>query len=114
MSQETIVGERKAGMTLVGIVAVIAALLLALFLWLRPVIGSLGTPAPPKVEGRASNPVPDGTAGSTVAQLPSGSTVGPAVPRPGPADATQGGITHSDEIERVILDLVIRSARRSE
>ena len=106
MSQETIVGERKPGMTLVVIVAIVAALLLALFLWLRPVIGSLGTPAPPKVQGRASNPVPDGTTGSTLSHLPSASTFGPAVPRPGPADATQGGITHSDVIERVILDLV--------
>lgn len=93
-------------MKLIVILAFVAALFLALFLWLRPVIASMGTPAPPNVEGRASNPVADGTAGSTVTQSPPGSTVGPAVPRPGSADAAQAGITHSDEIEGAILDLV--------
>jgi uncharacterized protein YkwD len=91
---------------LIVIVAVIAGLLLALFLWLRPVIGSLGTPIPPKVEGRASNPVADGTAGGAAAQLPPGSTIGPAMPRPNATDATKAGVTHSDQIERAILELV--------
>lgn len=93
-------------MKLIVILAVLAGLLLALFLWLRPVMGSIGTPTPPKVDGRASKPVPDGTLGPNVAQAPPGSTVGPAIPRPGPAQAAQSGVTHSDEIERAILDLV--------
>ena len=88
------------------ILAFIAGLLLALFLWLRPVIGSMGTPTLPKVEGRARNPVADGTVGGAIAQTPSGSTIGPAVPRPGPTDAAKAGVTHSDEIERTILELV--------
>jgi uncharacterized protein YkwD len=35
-----------------------------------------------------------------------GSTIGPAMPRPSPTDAAKAGVTHSDEIERAILDLV--------
>lgn len=93
-------------MKLIVILAILAGLLLALFLWFRPIIGSRGMPLPPKVEGQASNPVPDGTLGLTTTQAPSGSTIGPAVPRPGPADAAQAGVVHSDEIERAILDLV--------
>jgi uncharacterized protein YkwD len=91
---------------LIVILAILAGLLLALFLWFRPIIGSMGTPVSPNVEGRASNPVPDGTLGKTVTQAPPGSTIGPAVPRPGPTDAAQAGIVHSDEIESAILDLV--------
>jgi uncharacterized protein YkwD len=106
MNQHTAVEERKAGMTLVVILAAVAALLLALFLWLRPVIGSMGTPVPPNVKGQARNPVADGTTGSVVTQGPPASTLGPALPRPGPTQAAQAGITHSDEIERAILNLV--------
>lgn len=93
---------------LIGVLAVLAGLLLALFLWLRPVVGSLGTPIPPDVKGRAANPVPDGTSGggATVNAGPPASTVGAAVPRPAAADAARAGVTHSDEIEREILELV--------
>src|SRR4051812_46673222 len=93
-------------MKLVVILAFISGLLLALFLWLRPVIGSQGTPTLPKVAGRPNKPVSDGTAGGAVTQSPAASTVGPAVPRPGPTEAARAGVTHSDEIEREILDLV--------
>lgn len=93
-------------MKLVVILAFITGLLLSLFLWLRPVIGSRGTPTLPKVAGRPSKPVADGTAGGAVTQTPPASTVGPVVPRPGPTEAAQAGVTHSDEIEREILDLV--------
>ena len=61
---------------------------------------------PPNVEGQARNPVADGTASGVLIQAPPASTIGPAVPRPGPSDAAQAGVTHSDEIERVILELV--------
>jgi uncharacterized protein YkwD len=91
---------------LIVILAILAGLLLALFLWFRPIVGSTGTPTAPNVEGQASNPVPDGTQGATVTQAPPGSTVGPALPRPGPADAAQAGVVHSDEIESAILAIV--------
>ena len=93
-------------MKLAVIVAVIAGLLLALFLWLRPVIGSLGTPTPPNVQGRAAHPVADGTAGGAAAQLPPASTIGPAIPRPNATDAAKAGVVHAGEIERAILELV--------
>jgi len=60
----------------------------------------------PNVAGRPSKPVADGSAGGSVSQTPPGSTIGPAVPRPGPADAAKAGVTHSDELEVAILDLV--------
>lgn len=93
-------------MKLIVILASVTSLLLALFLWLRPVIGSRGTPTLPNVAGRPSKPVADGSAGGSISQMPSGSTIGPPVPRPGPADAAQAGVTHSDELEAAILDLV--------
>lgn len=93
-------------MKLVIILAFLTSLLLALFLWLRPVIGSRGTPTLPNVAGRPSKPVADASSGGSVSQTPPGSTIGPAVPRPGPADAAQAGVTHSDELESAILDLV--------
>lgn len=93
-------------MKLIVILAVLSGLLLALFLWLRPVVGSLGTPKPPSVQGRAANPVSDGTLGGAATKGPPASTLGPAVPRPGPSDVTRLGISHSDEIENAILELV--------
>ena len=93
-------------MKLAVILAFLTSLILALFLWLRPVIGSRGTPTLPNVAGRPSKPVAEASAGGSVSQTPPGSTIGPAVPRPGPADAAQAGITHSDELEAAILDLV--------
>ncbi|HWT03527.1 MAG TPA: CAP domain-containing protein [Pyrinomonadaceae bacterium] len=92
-------------MKLIVTLAIIAGLLLALFLWFRPVVGSMGTPAPPNVKGRASQPVADGTGGGAT-QGPPASTIGPPIPRPGAADAARAGIAHSDEIEREILELV--------
>jgi uncharacterized protein YkwD len=94
------------GVKLIVTLAILSGLLLGLFLWLRPVIGSLGTPTWPNVEGHASYPVADGTTGGLVTQGPPGSSIGPAVPRPGPADVARAGIDHSDEIERQILELV--------
>ena len=93
-------------MKLVIILAFIASLLLALFLWLRPLVGSMGTPTSPTVQGQARPPVADGTAAGAIARTPPGSTIGPAVHRPGPADAAKAGVTHADEIERAILELV--------
>ena len=53
-------------MKLIITLAILSGLLLALFLWLRPVVGSQGTPTQPDVRGRASNPVADGTLGGAV------------------------------------------------
>lgn len=93
-------------MKLIVILAILSGVLLALFLWLRPVVGSMGTPTPPNVQGRAVTPVADGTLGGAAASGPPASTFGPAAPRPGAADAARMGIGHSDEIEREILALV--------
>lgn len=92
-------------MKLIITLAILSGLLLALFLWFRPVVGSMGKPTLPNVKGRAGTPVADGTGGS-MTQGPPPSTLGPAVPRPGAADVARSGITHADEIERAILDLV--------
>ncbi len=100
-------------MKLIVILGILAGLLLALFLLIRPIAGSMGTPTPPNVEGQASNPVPDGTQGMTATQAPPGSTVGPAVPRPGPAEAAQAGVVHSDEIESAILEMVNQERARA-
>jgi uncharacterized protein YkwD len=86
--------------------AFLSGLLLALFLWLRPVVGSVGSPAPPNVKGQASTPVADGTSVGGPAAASPASTFGPPVPRPGAADAARVGVEHSDEIERAILELV--------
>jgi uncharacterized protein YkwD len=91
---------------LVVILAIISGLLFALFLWLRPVVGTMGTPGPPNVAGRASHPVADGTTGGAMTQTPPASTPGPAVPRPAAADAQRAGVTHANETERAVLELV--------
>lgn len=93
-------------MKLIVILAFLASLILALFLWLRPVAGSMGSPTLPRVDGRAINLVPDGTPGSTITQGPPASTLGPPLPRANPATTAQAGITHSNEIEGEILNLV--------
>jgi uncharacterized protein YkwD len=95
------------------VLAILSALLLAGFLLLRPRLGSLGTPRAPDTTGRARRQVPDGTA--------SGPTATPAATGPGAArtsaptdeEAARAGITHSDEIERLILDLVNENRRRA-
>lgn len=93
-------------MKLIVVLAILSGLLLALFLWLRPVLGSMGTPTSPNVAGHARAPVTDGTRGGALAQMPLASTLGPAMPRPGTADAQRAGVTYSDEIERTIFELV--------
>jgi len=93
-------------MKLIITLAILSGLLLALFLWLRPVIGSRGTPTQPNVRGRASNPAPDGTLGGAVIAGPPASTIGPAIPRPGAADVARAGVTHADQMEGEILALV--------
>jgi uncharacterized protein YkwD len=93
-------------MKLIITLAILSGLLLALFLWLRPVVGSQGTPTQPDVRGRASNPVADGTLGGAVIAGPPASTIGPPMPRPGAAEIKQAGVERADEMEQEILALV--------
>lgn len=93
-------------MKLIGVLAILSGLLLALFLWLRPVVGSLGTAPPPEVKGQAGAPVADGTGGPAAPAGPAASTFGPTVPRPAAADVARAGVEHSDEIESAIVELV--------
>ena len=88
------------------ILAFITSLLLALFLWLRPIISSRGTPTLPDVAGRPSKPVAESSVGGSITQTPPASTFGPAVPRPGPAAAAQAGVIYFPQLEDAILDLV--------
>lgn len=93
-------------MKLIISLAIISGLLLALFLWLRPVVGEMGTPTPPDVSGRASSPVPDGTMGVVPVGASGTATLGPARPRPSAAEVVNAGITPADDIGQAILGLV--------
>lgn len=95
-------------MKLIIWLAIIGGGLLAAFLILRPMIGEMGTPTPPEVRGRASNPLPDGI---TKPGTPTGTgsatqTTGTPLPRPSAVDAAKMGITHDEAIEQAILSLV--------
>jgi uncharacterized protein YkwD len=78
---------------------VISCVLLALFLWFRPVIGGLGKPTAPDATGRAKHPGPDGVTSPSEASGKSatGSTSG---------SPSLAGISHPDALERKILELV--------
>lgn len=94
-------------MKLVIPLAVISASLLALFLWFRPVIGALGAPVVPEVSGNAARRVPDGTAGLSAASVASPVAGAPAAltAKPSAADLSRLGISHAEQVEKVILDL---------
>src|SRR5215213_8791214 len=84
--------------------ALISCVLLAAFLWFRPVISGLGNPRVPDATGRPKHPVPDGvttpgTAGPT--RDTSGGSTGSGGGAP---DFT--GISHPEALERKILELV--------
>jgi uncharacterized protein YkwD len=85
---------------IVGILAIISALLLAAFLVLRPRLAEIGNPTAPDTSGRASTHVPDGTATDSS---------GTVTTKPVTGDTT--GIEHSDEIEKLVLDLVNENRR---
>lgn len=94
-------------MKVVTILAVLSALLLAGFLWLRPALSGLGKPAAPDTSGRARRHVSDGTSTGTSSEA---ATAG-ASPTESEASA-RAGIEHSEEIERLILELVNENRRR--
>ncbi|MCA1565906.1 MAG: CAP domain-containing protein [Acidobacteria bacterium] len=89
--------------------AILSALLLAGFLLLRPRLGEIGRPTPPDTSGRARRHIPDGTATETSPEAaPPGTGASGAE-----SEATaRAGITHSDEIERAILELVNENRRQ--
>jgi len=85
--------------------AAISCVLLAAFLWFRPIFSELGNPIRPNATGRASRPVPDGvtspTTNATGANKSAGST---SVPPPG--GPSLAGISHPEALERKILEFV--------
>lgn len=93
-------------MKLIVLLALLCALLLALFLWFRPVLAGLGTPVPPEVSGQADPFVPDGTAGGGVIPVAVPTVTGAGAARTTAAEAARVGVTHADEVERLILAAV--------
>jgi Uncharacterized protein with SCP/PR1 domains len=91
---------------LVATLAIISALLLAGFLILRPRIAEIGRPKVPDTSGRARTHIPDGTTAGTPAEPATSGSTSPAT-----VDAT--GIEHSEEIEKLILELVNENRRKA-
>jgi uncharacterized protein YkwD len=90
---------------LVTTLAIISALLLAGFLILRPRLSEIGRPKVPDTSGRARRHIPDGTT--------TGTSADPATPSSNPATADATGVEHSEEIERLILELVNENRRKA-
>lgn len=74
---------------------VVSCVLLAGFLWFRPVVGGWGKPTPPEASGRAARPVPDGA-------VPGGATRPATKGGGGPSTA---GISHPEALEQKVLEL---------
>lgn len=89
--------EDKNKRTLITL-AIVSGVLLAAFLWLRPYFADFGKPTPPDTSGRADRPVADGVTGSTSGATPQSTPVPSGTP-------DVSGITHSEELEKLILDL---------
>ena len=87
--------------------AILSALLLAGFLVLRPRLAQIGKPQIPDTSGRARKHVPDGTATDTTSEVVTSPGAAPVTP----ADTT--GIEHSEEIEKLILELVNENRRKA-
>lgn len=104
MDQGLLTKPEDSEVKLAIILAIVSALLLAGFLILRPALSGIGGPKIPDTSGRASKPVSDGTtAGASDTASP---TSEPAI-----ADTT--GIEHSEEIEKLILELVNDNRRKA-
>ncbi len=100
-------------MKYVWVLAILSALLLGAFLLLRPWLGSMGTPSAPGTTGRARRQVPDGTT-SGPSPTPASSGAGSArTSAPTDEEAARADITHSEEIERLVLELVNENRRRA-
>lgn len=95
-------------MKLLTTLAILSALLLAGFLILRPRLGGLGRPTPPHTSGRARRHIPDGT---TTADTSSPTEATASETK---TDTTaREAIEHSEEIERLILELVNEHRRKT-
>lgn len=90
--------------------AVISCVLLAAFLWFRPVVGEWGRPASPDTSGRAVQPVPDGVTpggGTRPGTEGAGAADGPTAGAP-PAS----GISHPEALEQKVLELTNAERRK--
>lgn len=85
--------------------AVISCVLLAAFLWFRPVVGGWGKPTAPDASGRAARPVPGGKA------RPDAKGGGAAGPNGG-APST-AGISHPEALEQKVLELTNAERRKA-
>lgn len=83
--------------------ALISALVLAAFLWLRPKIGGLGHPTPPDVHGRAVIRYPE-SAGLPSSSAPEGAR--PLASASGVRPTPTGAISHLSTVEARILEIV--------
>jgi uncharacterized protein YkwD len=92
---------------LVTILAIFSALLLAGFLWLRPTLSGIRKPAIPDTSGRARRQVSDGTSTGT-----SSATAAEGASEAESEAGARAGIEHSEEIERLILELVNENRRK--
>lgn len=97
-------------MKLVMTLAILSALLLAGFLLLRPRLGEIGRPTTPDTSGRARRHVPDGTATDNSSEA---APPGAGTSETGNEATAHGGIEHSDEIEKLILELVNENRRKA-
>jgi uncharacterized protein YkwD len=96
--------------------AAVSAVLFALFMLFRPIVGGIGDPTVPDITGRAEPFVPDGATGmAPFANLPAPKPVIPAsVTKPSAAQAAGMGITNPDQVEQMILDLVNAERRKAQ
>ncbi len=88
--------------------ALVSAVLLALFLWLRPPIGRLGEHRPPEVRGRVELDFPDRAAPADSLVAPVERAALPATADPARADGTPPSpalpIVHLDEVESLVFE----------
>jgi uncharacterized protein YkwD len=104
--------QEKAEMKQAIVLAVISVLVLAGFLWFRPLVATIGKSGALDTKGRASQPIPAGALTPTAALIPATTptsspvTSSAAKPRPSSTDAAQAGISHVEEVERLVFEMV--------
>lgn len=96
--------------------AVVSAVLLALFLLLRPVIGGIGNPTAPDVNGRAQPFVTDGATGAPPSLNPPrpNPSAPPMTTKPSAGDAAKLGISHLDQVEQLVFELTNAERRKAQ
>ncbi|MGH9935457.1 MAG: CAP domain-containing protein, partial [Blastocatellia bacterium] len=94
--------------------AVVSAVLLALFLLLRPVIGGIGNPTAPDVSGRAQPFVADGAIGAPPVNFPAPSPTTTLMrTKPSANDAARLGISRLDQVEQLVFELTNAERRKA-